>query len=76
MVVILLGGVFIKLGTYSNFNCRFTMWESDLSFDGVKLIVVFVVFELEVVIVLFFISGLGIVVLLVITIIELGILYV
>lgn len=45
-----LGG-FIKVRTKRSFNCRFEMWRRGLSFDGVKLIVVFVIFELEIVVV-------------------------
>lgn len=75
-VMLLLGGVFIKIGTYSNFNCGFIMWSSNVSFDGIKLMVLFVIFELEVVVVIMFISGLGILVLLMVTVIELGVMYI
>lgn len=50
-------GVFIKIGTYSNFNCRFGIWDSNVSFDRIKLMVVFVVFELEIIVVLIVING-------------------
>jgi len=76
MLILLLGGVFIKVRTYGNFNCGFGMWDSGVSFDRVKLMVIFVVFELEVVVVLIVLSGLSVMLLLLVTLIELGILYV
>lgn len=57
LVMLLIIGVFIKIGTYSNFNCRFGMWDSNVSFDRIKLMVVFVVFELEIIVVLMVING-------------------
>lgn len=57
MVMLLMIGVFIKVDTYSNFNCRFGIWDSNVSFDGIKLMVVFVVFELEIIVVLMVING-------------------
>lgn len=72
----LLGGVFIKMGTYRNFNCRFIIWSSNVSFDGIKLIVLFVVFELEVIVVLFMLGRYRVLLLLMVTVVELGILYI
>lgn len=73
--MLLIGG-FIKLGTWGNFNCRFEVWSSMLSFDGIKLIVVFVVFEMEVIVVVMMLGGAGVLILLVVTLFELIILYV
>jgi hypothetical protein len=70
-----LGGVFIKVKTYGNFNCGFRIWNSNVSFDGIKLMVIFVVFELEVVVVIIVISGLGVLLLLLVTLSELMVLY-
>lgn len=75
LVFLLLIGGFIKVGTWRNFNCGFGMWESNVSFDRIKLLVVFVVFEMEVVVVLLVISRVGVVVLLTVTCAELVILY-
>lgn len=52
------------------------MWESSVSFDRIKLLVVFVVFEMEVIVVVMIISGVMITVLLRVTCAELVILYI
>jgi len=76
MVILLLIGGFIKIRTWGNFNCRFGMWESSVSFDGIKLLVVFVVFEMEILVVVMMLSGIIITVLLGVTCAELVILYI
>jgi len=52
------------------------MWESNVSFDRIKLLVVFVVFEMEVLVVVIVISGLIVTALLGVTCAELIILYI
>jgi len=52
------------------------MWESSVSFDGIKLLVVFVVFEMEILVVVMMLSGIIITVLLRVTCAELVILYI
>jgi len=76
MILLLLIGGFIKIRTWGNFNCRFGIWESNVSFDGIKLLVVFVVFEIEVLVVVMVMSGLIVTALLGVTCAELIILYV
>lgn len=76
MIILLLIGGFIKIGTWGNFNCRFGMWESGISFDRIKLLVVFVVFEMEILVVVIILSGVMITVLLGVTCAELVILYI
>jgi len=76
IVLLLLIGGFIKIRTWGNFNCRFGIWESNVSFDGIKLLVVFVVFEMEVLVVVIVISGLIVTALLGVTCAELIILYI
>jgi len=76
IVLLLLIGRFIKIRTWGNFNCRFGIWESNVSFDRIKLLVVFVVFEMEVLVVVMIISGLIVTVLLGVTCAELIILYI
>merc|ERR1712044_123153 len=76
MVLLLLMGGFIKIRTWGNFNCGFGMWESNVSFDRIKLLVVFVVFEMEVLVVVMVISGLIVTALLGVTCAELIILYI
>jgi len=75
VILILIGG-FIKIRTWGNFNCRFGMWESSVSFDRIKLLVVFVVFEMEILVVVIILSGVMITVLLGVTCAELIILYI
>merc|ERR1712048_396931 len=76
IVLLLLIGGFIKTRTWGNFNCRFGMWESNVSFDRIKLLVVFVVFEMEVLVVVMVMSGLMVTALLGVTCAELMILYI
>lgn len=76
MVILLLMGGFIKVRTWGNFNCGFGIWESNVSFDGIKLLVVFVVFEMEVLVVVMVISGVIVTLLLGVTCAELMILYI
>lgn len=76
LVTLLFLGVFIKIGTARNFNCGFEIWGSTLSFDGIKLMIVFVVFELEIIVVVILLSGLRVCLLLLVTLGELMILYV
>jgi len=52
------------------------MWESSVSFDRIKLLVVFVVFEMEILVVVIMLSGIIITVLLGVTCAELVILYI
>jgi len=52
------------------------MWESGVSFDRIKLLVVFVVFEMEIIVVVMMLSGIIITVLLRVTCAELVILYI
>lgn len=47
-----------------------------MSFDGIKLMIVFVVFELEIIVVVIMMSRLGVCLLLLVTVFELIILYV
>jgi len=73
--LLLLGG-FIRIRTWGNFNCRFGMWESCVSFDGLKLLIVFIVFEIEVVVVVIMLSTVMVVALMLVTVVELMVLYI
>lgn len=70
----MLGG-FIRVNTWRNFNCRFGIWESNISFDRLKLLIVFIVFEIEVIVIVMVLSFLMLIILMMVTILELFILY-
>jgi len=76
IILLLLIGGFIKIRTWGSFNCRFGIWESNVSFDRIKLLVVFVVFEMEVLVVVMVMSGVIVTALLGVTCAELIILYI
>jgi len=75
LLSLLMIGGFIRVRTWGNFNCRFGIWESNISFDGLKLLIVFIIFEIEVVVIVIMLSYMIILVLMVVTIFELIILY-
>merc|ERR1719461_288942 len=75
IVLLLLIGGFIRIGTWGSFNCGFSIWESNVSFDGLKLLVIFILFEMEVIVVVIVISVVIVVLLMMITVVELVILY-
>lgn len=75
IVALLMIGGFIRVGTWGNFNCRFGMWESNISFDRLKLLIVFIIFEMEVVVIVIILSYVIVIVLIIVTVLELFILY-
>lgn len=68
-------GGFIRVGTWGNFNCGFGMWNGGVSFDGMKLLIVFIVFEMEVIVVVMVLSYVILLVLMLVTVVELLLLY-
>jgi len=72
--LLIIGG-FIRVGTWGNFNCRFGMWENNISFDGLKLLIVFIIFEMEVVVIVMMLSYVILLLLIVVTVVELFMLY-
>lgn len=76
LMMLLLLGRFIKIRTWGNFNCGFRIWSGSINFDGIKLLVVFIIFEIEIIVVVIMISSLMLLLLMVVTMFELLILYI
>lgn len=75
LLSLLMMGGFVRVNTWGNFNCGFGIWESNISFDRLKLMIVFIIFEMEVFVIVMVLSYIIVFILVMVTVLELIILY-
>jgi len=72
LLLLLLGGLGIRVGII--FNCRFAAYEALLSMDYLNVLVIFLIFELEILVVLVNVGVLVILLIVFVTLYELVVL--